>query len=203
MPDTVKPDAPAVDPTRWIDDYGDALYRFAFYRVNNAALAEDLVQDTFLAGIRAQDRYSGKASVKTWLTGILKNKIIDHYRKKDRTRSMAEMATFFEREEAELFSQDGHWNFDHPGAPSDWRAEQIESIDRSEFMEHFHTCAAKLPERIRQVFIMREVDGIASPEICEAMGITPQNLWTILHRARMALRACLEKSFIGNTSEAP
>lgn len=187
---------PAIDPSTWIDDYGEALYRFAYYRVSNASLAEDLVSETFLAGIKAKDRFSGKASVKTWLTGILKNKIIDHYRKKDRLRSMAEMATFFEKEEAELFSEDGHWNYDNPGVPRDWSPAQVESLDRSEFMEHFHKCASKLPEKIRQVFIMREVDGISSPEICEALDITPQNLWTILHRARMALRGCLEQNFI-------
>lgn len=188
----------ALDPGTWVDAYGDALYRFALFRVNNSALAEDLVQDTLLAAMKAKERFSGRSSVKTWLTGILKNKIIDHYRKKDRMRSMSEMATFYEREEAELFSEDGHWNYDNPSAPKTWSPAQVEKLDRSEFMEHFHKCAEKLPEKIRQVFIMREIDGISSPEICEQLDITPQNLWTILHRARLALRGCLEQNYLNN-----
>lgn len=191
-----KPSAkPEVDPSTWVDKYGDALYKFAYFRVNNAALAEDLVQETFLAAIKGQERFDGRASVKTWLTGILKNKVIDYYRKKNRTQSMQETANFFEREEADLFSEDGSWNYDNPNVPKDWNPAQVEKMDRKEFMEQFYLCADKLPDKIRTVFIMREVDGIKSAEICEQLDITPQNLWTILHRARMALRQCLEKHF--------
>ncbi len=193
-----------MDPSKWVDAYGDALFRFAYFRVNNEALAEDLVQDTFLAAMKAKDRFSGRSSVKTWLTGILKNKVIDHYRKKNRTQSMSELAAFFEKEESELFSEDGSWDYQKGAVPSDWSPEQFEKLDRSEFMQHFHACASKMPEKIRQVFIMREIDGVSSPEICEQLDITPQNLWTILHRARMALRQCLEKNFLnpepGNTT---
>lgn len=188
--------APDIDPNKWVDDYGDALFRFAYFRVNNQALAEDLVQDTFLAAMKAKERFSGRATVKTWLTGILKNKIIDYYRKKNRTQSMSEMADFFEKEESELFSEDGSWDYNNSSIPSDWSPEAVKNLDRAEFMQHFHTCASKLPDKIRQVFIMREVDGTPSPEICEQLDITPQNLWTILHRARMALRQCLEKNFL-------
>ncbi|MBC2594296.1 sigma-70 family RNA polymerase sigma factor [Ruficoccus amylovorans] len=192
--------ATAPDPADWVDEYGDALYRFAFFRVNNAALAEDLVQDTFLAAMKARDNFSGRSSVKTWLTGILKNKIIDHYRKKNRTQSMSELAGFYEKEEGELFSQDGAWNLGSGHAPGDWTPEAVQKLDRAEFMQHFHACASKLPERIRQVFLLREIDGMPSPEICERMDITPQNLWTILHRARMALRQCLEENFLGKSN---
>lgn len=181
-----------MDPAAWVDDYGDALLRFAYYRLNNQALAEDLVQDTFLAAFKAKDRFSGKATVKTWLTGILKNKIIDHYRKKNRTQSMSELATFYERQEEELFDQDGHWNYDNPSVPNDWQPEQVKQVNNADFMKQFHQCADKLPKKVRQVFIMREVDGYSSEEICEQLELSRANLWTILHRARMALRTCLE-----------
>ena len=108
---------------------------------------------------------------------------------------MSAVAEFYQREESELFDQDGHWNYDNPNIPSNWNPEQIEHLDRSEFMVHFQQCASKLPKKIRTVFILREVDGLSTPEICEAVGISQQNLWTILHRARMALRQCLEKQF--------
>lgn len=186
---------PELDPSSWVDAYGDALYKFAYFRVNNAALAEDLVQETFLAAIKGKDRFSGKASVKTWLTGILKNKVVDYYRKKNRTQSMQDTAAFFEREEAELFSEDGHWNYDNPNIPADWSPAQVEKMDRKEFMQQFYRCADQLPEKIRTVFILREVDGVTSADICEQLDISPQNLWTILHRARMALRGCLQKNF--------
>lgn len=186
---------PELDPSTWVDAYGDALYKFAYFRVNNAALAEDLVQETFLAAIKGKDRFDGRASVKTWLTGILKNKVIDYYRKKNRTQSMQETANFFEREEADLFSDDGSWNYDNPNVPRDWNPAQVEKMDRKEFMQAFYRCSEKLPDKIRTVFIMREIDGVKSEEICEQLDITPQNLWTILHRARMALRGCLEQNF--------
>ncbi|GHC10845.1 sigma-70 family RNA polymerase sigma factor [Cerasicoccus arenae] len=197
MPDE-SPANPELDPATWVDAYGDALYKFAYFRVNNTALAEDLVQETFLAAIKGKDRFSGKASVKTWLTGILKNKVIDYYRKKNRTQSMQETAAFFEREEADLFSEDGSWDYNNPNVPKDWNPAQVEKMDRKEFMQQFYFCADKLPDKIRTVFIMREVDGVKSDEICAQLEITPQNLWTILHRARMALRQCLEKNFFSN-----
>lgn len=181
-----------IDPSSWVDDYGDALLRYALYRVNDQAQAEDLVQDTFLAAIKSLDRFGGRASVKTWLTGILKNKIIDYYRKKGRTQNFSDLSTFYEREAEEMFRDDGHWKPDASTHPGDWKPEQIENMDRQEFWEQFHICSDKLPEKIRQVYLLREVDGVSSEEICEMLDITRQNLWTILHRARMALRKCLE-----------
>ena len=181
-----------LDPATWVDDYGDALYRYAHYRVNDAAQAEDLVQDTFLAAIKALDRFKGKASVKTWLTGILKNKIIDHYRKSSRWTNFSDLTSFYEGESSEMFQENGHWKAESHKFPAEWRPEQLTNLDRKEFWDQFRSCADQLPEKIRQVFTMREVDGYSSSEICEVVGISRQNLWTILHRARMALRRCLE-----------
>ena len=194
---------PANDPATWVEAHGDALFRFALTRVNNRAVAEDLVQETFLAALKSRERFRGGSTVKTWLTSILKHKVIDHYRKKNRAESLQAAAEFYEREEGELFSADGHWNFDNPNVPAAWSPEQVLSADRSEFMASFHACARKLPERIRQVFLMRELDGTSSPEICETMGISQQNLWTMLHRARMALRACLQRQFLQDGHARP
>lgn len=195
MEQTRAKETDGLDPATWVDEYGDALFKFAYFRVNNQALAEDLVQDTFLAAIKAKDRFTGKASVKTWLTGILKNKVIDYYRKKNRTQSMNELAHFYEKEEDELFDQDGHWNYGNPSIPQAWRSEQVEKVDSAEFMQQFHECAKKMPDKISRVFIMREVDGFSSEEICETLGLSRANLWTILHRARMAFRGCLETNW--------
>jgi len=70
-----------LSPSEWISNYADALYAYAKPRVNDAQLAEDLVQETFLSAWKARDGFKGEASEKSWLFTILKNKIIDHYRK--------------------------------------------------------------------------------------------------------------------------
>ena len=186
------PDPP--DPSTWIESYGDYLYRYALMRVSNTSVAEDLVQETFLAGIKSLKNFGGRSTLKTWLTGILKFKIMDHYRKSSREKTFTQLSTFYEDEEKEHFGENGHW-LSGDYSPADWSAEQWENVDRQEFMTQFLQCAEKLPPKIKQVYLMREVDGIDSKEIVEKLEITPQNLWTILHRARMALRKCLQDNW--------
>jgi RNA polymerase sigma-70 factor (ECF subfamily) len=184
----------SLDPSTWIDSYGDYLYRFALMRVNNPTVAEDLVQETFLAGIKSLNNFGGRSTLKTWLTGILKFKVMDYYRKSSRETTFTQLSSFYENEESDHFGENGHWlNGDF--SPADWSAEQWENVDRQEFMTQFLVCADKLPPKIKQVYIMREVDGVDSKEIVEQLEITPQNLWTILYRARMALRKCLQDNW--------
>lgn len=184
----------SLDPSTWLESYGDYLYRYAVMRVNNPSVAEDLVQETFLAGIKSLKNFGGRSTLKTWLTGILKFKVMDYYRKSSREKTFTQLSSFFEDEEKEHFGEDGHWlNGDF--SPAEWSAEQWENVDRKEFMTQFLSCSDKLPKKIKQVYLMREVDGIDSKEIVEQLGITPQNLWTILHRARMALRKCLQDNW--------
>ncbi|QXD23957.1 sigma-70 family RNA polymerase sigma factor [Opitutia bacterium ISCC 51] len=182
------------DPSTWIESYGDYLYRYALMRVSNASLAEDLVQETFLAGIKSLKNFGGRSTLKTWLTGILKFKIMDYYRKSSREKTFTQLSSFYEDEEHEHFGENGHW-LSGDYSPAGWSAEQWENVDRQEFMTQFLQCAEKLPPKIKQVYLMREVDGIDSKEIVEKLEITPQNLWTILHRARMALRKCLQDNW--------
>jgi len=193
--DTLRSNTPeSLDPSTWLDSYGDYLYRYAMMRVNNPSVAEDLVQETFLAGIKSLKNFGGRSTLKTWLTGILKFKVMDHYRKSSREKTFTQLTSFYEDEEKDHFSDNGHW-LQGDFSPAEWSAEQWESIDRKEFMTQFLFCADKLPLKIRQVYLMREVDGIESKDIVEQLGITPQNLWTILHRARMALRKCLQDNW--------
>ncbi len=185
-----------LDPSNWVGKFGDALYRFAYFRVNNEAQAEDLVQDTFLAALKSVDRFRGGATVKTWLTGILKNKIIDHYRKSGRTQSFGDLTAFYDREFVSLFLINGHWKVEEALTPSEQNPEQHMNLDRKDFWHQLERCLAKVPEKIRQVYTLREIDGFSSEEICGRLNISRQNLWTILHRARMALRLCLEQNGI-------
>lgn len=183
------------DPETWVDEFGDYLLGFALARVRNRAAAEDLVQDTLLVALRTSDRFSGKSSFRTWLTSILKFKIIDHYRAGTRTKTFTDMASFYEDEENRSFGENGEWKQPASQMPKPWHEAQVKRLEHQDFWKAFNECADKLPDRIRAVFIMREVDHVESEEICKRMEITRDNFWTMMHRARMALRKCLEGSW--------
>jgi RNA polymerase sigma-70 factor (ECF subfamily) len=179
------------DPERWVDEHGDYLFHFALSRVRDASVAEDLVQETLLAGLRGMDRYQGRSTERTWLAGILRNKVLDHFRVAGRETNFTDLEFFTDEEERTFENQEypDHWNPAH--APCEWTYAGS-SLDREEFWKVFHQCSGKLPDRIGQVFLLREVDGISSEEICSMLQISPNNLWVMLHRARLALRRCLE-----------
>ena len=177
------------DPDRWVDEHGDCLYRYAFTRVRKEEVAEDLVQDTLLVAVRTNDRFGGRSSERSWLVGILKNKISDHFRKLGRETNFTDLE-FFSDEHLDKFDGDNHWI--HERGPSDWKPEGEEAMKRAEFWQTIQGCLAKMPERVAAVFTMREMDDVPSKEICATLNISEANLWVMLHRARMALRQCLE-----------
>jgi RNA polymerase sigma-70 factor (TIGR02943 family) len=178
-----------VDPSRWVDEHGDCLYRYALLRVRTPEVAEDLVQETLLIAVRTQDRFAGRSSERSWLIGILKNKIIDHYRKLGRETSFTDLE-FLKDEYSHKFVEGGFWN--HDLGPHEWRPEADEVMHKGEFWRTMRDCLSKLPPRIADVFMLREMDDVPSKEICSTLNISESNLWVMLHRARMALRECLE-----------
>ena len=186
--------AVALDPERWVDEHGDYLFHFALSRVRDAVVAEDLVQEALLAALRGVERYQGRSTERTWLTGILRNKLLDHYRKSGRETPFTDLE-FFEDEERQAFDNPvfpGHWTTE--AGPQEW--DRIgESLDREVFWAAFQGCTRKLPEKVARVFLLREVDELPTEEICAALCVTPNNLWVMLHRARMALRRCLEENW--------
>ena len=188
------------DPERWVDEHGDYLFHFALSRVRDASLAEDFVQETLLAGLRGMDRYQGRSTERTWLSGILRNKVLDHFRVAGRETNFTDLEFFTDEEERTFENQEypDHWNSAH--APSEW-SDAGSSLDREEFWKVFHQCSGKLPDRIGRVFLLREVDRISSDEICSTLKISPNNLWVMLHRARLALRRCLEIHWFKSAEE--
>ncbi len=189
-------DTLTADPGRWLDNHGDYLFKYAAFRLRDDTAAEDAVQETFLAGLKAYEKFEGRGSERTWLVGILKHKIIDHFRRVGREAPIGEESDegpehreFFERTDEWV----GHWNADH--APSDWHATPAELIERSDFWKVFSDCLTPLPQRTANAFTMRELDGLKSEEICEILSISVNNLWVILHRARLHLRNCLEMNW--------
>jgi RNA polymerase sigma-70 factor (ECF subfamily) len=180
-----------LDPERWVEEHGDYLLNYAFSRLRNRTQAQDFVQETLLAALRSQTSYTGRAGERTWLTSILRHKIFDFFRSSSRERCFSDLE-FYAAEERETFSNwefPGHWTAE--SAPKEWAAAGA-ALDRSAFWAAFHECSGKLPTKVAQVFLLREIDEVESGEICETLGISQSNLWVMLHRARLALRRCLE-----------
>lgn len=181
-----------VDPDRWVDEHGDYLYRYALVRVRTPEVAQDLVQDTFLGAIRGLDKFAGRSSERSWLFSILKNKIIDHYRALGREITFTDLE-FCKGEYAEKFVPEGDWV--HVDGPKKWKPEVEEVVHRNEFWQTMRGCLAGLPQRVAEVFMLREMEEVSSKEICSKLSITERNLWVMLHRARMTLRECLEMNW--------
>lgn len=183
------------DPASWVDKYGDLLFGFAFSRLRDKARAEDAVQETFLAAIKGQETFQGQTEEKNWLFGILKNKIYDYFRAMARETSFEDLE-FYESDERDSFKPSGvgagGWMWNH--VPENW-GDVSEAVDRKEFWKVYHSCCRKLPTKVSAAFNLREVDGISSKEVCVILKISESNLWVMLHRARMALRRCLESKW--------
>lgn len=187
-----------LDPKQWVERYGDYLFNYAVLRVNDSGKAEDLVQETFLAALKAMDRFRGESAERTWLTSILKRKIIDSYRKKYSSKE----SSFGEHGET-VFDADfyrseepfkGHW-LEGKGPNSNSLLPEGE-LEQEELMKFIRLCIENLQAPLAAAFIMRMIDEEDSGTICKELGITPSNLWVMLHRARLKMRDCLEKHWL-------
>lgn len=192
-----KPTPGLSDPERWVELHGDYLFGFAMMRLRDAGKAEDAVQETFLAALKGGKSFAGRSAEKSWLVGVLKNKISDYYRKASRESSFTDME-FYSEEENGGFVADGLLkdSWVHEVAPQEWSSPGA-SLDSEVFWQVFRDCSSKLPKNVAAVFTFREVDGIEAREICAMLNISESNLWVMLHRARMALRRCMEVNWFG------
>ena len=165
--------------------------RFATLQLRNADAAEDAVQEALLAALAGESNFAGRSNLRTWLTGILKHKIVDAIRRQSRERAAAEP----ENETGEfdaLFDKRGHWE----ESPGPWPQPEG-ALEQKQFHAALEQCLRGLPERTAQAFMMREHLGLDTAEICKELGITPTHCWVMLYRARMALRPCLEMNWFG------
>ncbi len=184
-----------VDPATWVKSYGDYLFSYCFLRVRNRETAEDLVQETFLSAFAARERFAGESAEKTWLVAILKNKIIDYYRKKDVLKEtdsyLAETDDDFSRE---FFNEsNGHWL--REGAPQLWTAAADANLNQEEFSRVLLACIEKMPPKLVPVFIAKFIDDEESETICKVHALSASNYWVIIHRAKVLIRSCLEKNW--------
>ena len=185
------------NPERWVDEYGDYLFKYALLRLRDSARAEDAVQETFLAALKGGKSFAGRSAEKSWLVGILKNKICDHFRKASRETSFTDL-DFYRDEESDRFVAEGLGKdgWIHERGPQEW-PDPGQSLDSEIFWKTYRDCAGKLPKAVAAAFNLRELDGLESAEICALLNISENNLWVMLHRARMALRRCLETNWFG------
>ena len=175
------------DPETWLDHYGDSLYRYALLKTSNSSIAEDLVQDTLLAALKGHASFKGQSSEKTWIIGILKHKIIDHYRKSSREQPLEQDENLTQYDEI-LFDEKGHWR--NPvqswGNPS-------QAIDNMGFMQAVKDCLETLPGPQAELFMLSEFQDIDNESICKLLDISStNNLWVILSRVRSRLRECID-----------
>ena len=162
------------------------LIRYASLELRNREAAEDAVQETLLAALAAESSFRGRSNLRTWLTGILKHKIVDSIRKSARERVPEDLDT---GDLDQLFDDTGHWR----EPPQAWPEAALES---KEFLAALDECLKRLPARTGQVFLLREHLGFETAEICKELGITPTHCWVLLYRARMSLRECLGKGWL-------
>ena len=179
----------------WLEAHGDYLYRFALSRLaGDTEQARDMVQETLLAAWKGRKDFAGRSAVRTWLVGILKHKITDHIRLQIRSRQLHE--DIEGDPTSDWFGADGHWL----EAPRAWRANPESLFEDSDFRRVLQRCLDALPALQRDVFVLRELGGEDSGTICNSCNITATHLHVLMHRARMALRGCLDLNWFGRSA---
>lgn len=177
-----------LEAERWLAEYGDYLFRYARRRLSSDEQAEDAVQETLLAALKARQRFSGTSSERTWLTGILKHKIVDMVRQQYRETTAPHGGDGEDANDWEmLFDQSGHW----AGTLRDW-GDPVAELEKGRIREALDECFRRLKPNLATVFSLKELSGLSNEEICKALEISPTNAWVMLHRARIFLRECLE-----------
>ncbi|HUI31856.1 MAG TPA: sigma-70 family RNA polymerase sigma factor [Candidatus Acidoferrales bacterium] len=181
-------------PQRWVENFSDSLFRYAIVRVNDRETARDLVQDTLLSGLQNVSSFRGDSAEKTWLFTILKNKIIDHYRRS----STDKIVSFEDLDESfnlgDYFDKEGEWN--ESARPISWTGSGHDDYGSKEFHEILQRCLVRLTVQCRAVFSMKYLEELESDEICKRLSVSASNYWVIMHRAKLMLRRCIEKNWI-------
>jgi RNA polymerase sigma-70 factor (ECF subfamily) len=179
------------DFEKWINLFGDELFKWAFFKTSSKEIAEDLVQETFLAAFHKLDTFQGKSAPKTWLFSILNYKIIDYYR-----ASKKETKINFSRTEAigmefyeGLFDENRQWkNMD---VDPIWDDEEV-ILDNPEFEKILKQCLDSLPEKWNLAITSKYLSEKNASEICQDLDISVTNYWQIIHRAKLLLKNCIE-----------
>jgi len=176
-------DADSTTPSDWLEAHGDYLFNFAIGQVGDTSVAEDLVQETFLAALRGQERFAGRCTERTWLVGILRHKICDHLRRVCRNRTIYTDDSPTRRDQ-EAWDETTLWLHE----VADDCAQPSRRLELEEFRANLETALGTLPPRVAQVFQLYEIEERPNREVCAQLNISESNLWVMLHRARRQLR---------------
>ena len=188
---------PTADPRfAQLESHRPYLLRYAVAQLRDGQLAEEAVQEALLAALESIGTFAGRSSLRTWLTSILRFKVIDLQRRAVAERANVPLDHGGDGDDDawmdDLFDASGHWR----EAPGTW-GDPAAALEQGRFWRVFEACLDRLPPAGGRVFFKREVLGEDTDAICKGEGITPSNCWVILHRSRIALRACLEKNWFG------
>jgi len=178
------------DPATWVDSYGDTLYRYALLKTANPEVAEDLVQETLIAALKARDSFRQESSEKTWMIGILKHKIMDYFRSHAREQAVNAGEDALEHDDS-LFDDSGHWR----NPMSAWN-DPHQALENQDFLSILEACIENLPERHAELFMLSEFRDLDNDALCKILDISStNNLWVLLSRVRARLRDCLDKNW--------
>jgi len=175
---------------KWINLYTKDLYMWALHKTSDKMLAEDLVQDTFLAAAESLHKFDRKSQPKTWLMGILKNKIADYYKKTIHQASQKYVSIDFLEG---FFDGSEHWRKE--SKPRNWEGESENLLDNPLFNHEIEVCLQKLPEQFRACIKLKFLEEKKSKDICQDLAISATNYWQLLHRAKLHLRSCIENNW--------
>jgi len=180
------------DFRRRLEELGPYLLRYASLQLRDPTTAEDAVQEALLAALAGEKSFAGRANLRTWITGILKHKIVDAIRRQAKEPALPEDPEESLAEFDGAFREDGHW----AERPAAW-GDPDGALQQAQFYKALEACLARLPERTGKAFLMREHLGLETGEICKELEITPTHCWVLLYRARMVLRECLQQTWFG------
>jgi RNA polymerase sigma-70 factor (ECF subfamily) len=173
----------------WVEKYTDSLFNWAFSRLGNREEAEDLIQETFLVAFQSYEKFTGKSEPLTWLHGILRNKIADHYRKVYREKIEQNISL------NHFFDEQDHWKKNE--IPLQWQEESVNLSLDEDFNRVLNDCLNKLPENYRNTVVLKYLNEKEGIDIRQELGISTTNYWQMIHRAKLQLRKCLEINWFG------
>jgi RNA polymerase sigma-70 factor (ECF subfamily) len=187
--------SPADAAAHWLHEHGDALYSFALSRLENADAAEELVQDTLVTAMEAHERFAGRSSERTWLVGILRHKLLAYVRQRRRAPVALDVDGELPPSVVEgEFTRRGRWKH----GPKKWGGEPKSQTEADDLRSVLRGCLAKLPPRTAEAFIMAECEDVPVDTLLRVLDISTANhVYVILHRARAALRQCVERMWLG------
>ncbi len=185
------------EPEQWVDRYGDMLFAYTMRRVRSRSDAEDLVQETFAAALEKRRAFRGECALGTWLVAILHCKIAAQRRTASRGGSPMDddLEQWLDRQ----FTPRGKW----VRSPSSWGLGDVDAAEHEEFCSTVRACLDRLPAGLASLLVLREQSNLAARELGDAVGASETSVWGRLHRARLAMRECLERRWFNQGEGGP